>query len=123
MKERLKWNRKELLTDETVALGVDGDDELRILRIVLHFLPKHGDMNVHGPARRFAAITPDVDKEFVSRNNLASPFDQIPQQSKFALGHRQSLIGAEDVAPFQIDFHVAELVPVTGPVLHCEAAE
>src|SRR5437867_9167407 len=123
MHERLKWSRKELLTDETVTLSVDVDNELRILRIVFHLLPQHGDMYIHGPACRFAAIAPDLDKQFVSRDHLAAPFDQISQQGEFALRHRESLIRAEDVAPFQVDLHVAELEPITGSVLHCEAAE
>src|SRR5271166_3599238 len=83
-------------------------DETRIFRLRLNFLPQANNVRVYRSGRRKAVVPPNVLQQPVASQGFARMVEEVLQQLELFRGEVQSLAFARNLATAQVDLDFAE---------------
>src|SRR5215475_1928189 len=98
--------------NKLVAHPPDSDDQFRVLGILLQFLTKVANMNIHSPRECSAVITPDRAQEFVTRERSSGPFNEVTKKLKLQLCETNRFAVSRDLASPDIYSERAKLMNI-----------
>src|ERR1700756_3034835 len=96
--------------DELVSQAVHGQDELRILRFGLQFLPQTHNVGVYRTRSGKAIIAPHLFEQSAATDGFSGMRKKELERFKFFRGELQWLTLARHLTAAQIYFHIAELI-------------
>ena len=88
---------------------MDRVDVLRMAWVGLDFLPKPGDVDVHGSGKDHSVVSPYRIEELIARESVPAVFDEMAQQFEFAKGEFQRLSMPENFRAAEINHDIPKL--------------
>src|ERR1700688_4467316 len=101
---------KKILSQEAIALAVNGEDILRTVWLVFNLPAQPGDMNIDSARQGDVLIAPYFPQQLITREHDAFSLDQILQQPAFPFAKCGCLSAFGDARRGEIDMNAVEMV-------------
>lgn len=93
----------------TVAHATNGEDHLRVFRILLHFGAQALDVDVDEAGVRGMAVAPHLFEQFLASKDLEGLASEDRQEIEFQWGQVQGLASAANFVCLEVDGKIRDL--------------